>query len=146
MQQKYIFIKHLRHIIIGLAWTLAGVYMLGVVLLHIPAVQHAVASKTSEALQHKLGTKVSLGNISLGLLNRIVVDEVTVEDQQRHKMFSCHRLSAKIDITSIFEGRIVISSAQIFGMKAVLSKANLLSIASSSLTLSHPRTLQARLR
>ena len=98
--------------------------MLGVVLLHIPAVQHAVASKTSEALQHKLGTKVSLGNISLGLLNRIVVDEVTVEDQQRHKMFSCHRLSAKIDITSIFEGRIVISSAQIFGMKAVLSKAD----------------------
>lgn len=98
--------------------------MLGVVLLHIPAVQHAVASKTSEAIQRKLGTKVSLGNISLGLLNRIVVDEVTVEDQQRHKMFSCHRLSAKIDITSIFEGRIVISSAQIFGMKAVLSKAD----------------------
>lgn len=98
--------------------------MLGVVLLHIPAVQHGVASRTSEALQHKLGTRVSIGNISLGLLNRIVIDEVMIEDQQHHKMFSCHRLSAKIDIASILEGHIVISSAQIFGMKAVLSKAD----------------------
>ncbi|MGM9712758.1 MAG: translocation/assembly module TamB domain-containing protein [Prevotella sp.] len=110
-----------------MAWTLAGVYMLGVVLLHIPAVQHAIAYKTSKTLQEKLGTKVSVGNISLGLLNRIVIDEVMIEDHQHQKMFSCHRVSAKLDVSSLIEGRIVISSAQIFGMRAALTKASVTS-------------------
>lgn len=121
---KFKYIKRLRHIFAVLAWTLLGVYAIVVVLLHIPAVQQFVASAASDLLSEKLGTKVSVGNVNLGLLNRAIVDDVYIADQHQRDMLRCHRLSAKIEILPLLSGKIKISSAQIFGMKAVLSKAN----------------------
>lgn len=99
-------------------------YALVVVLLHIPAVQRFVASEASEALSKKLGTKVAIGNVNLGLLNRAIIDDVRILDQQHRDMLNCHRLSAKIDVLPLLNGRISISSAQIFSLDAKLSKAN----------------------
>lgn len=93
-------------------------------LLHIPAVQRSVASKVSEALSEELNTKVELGTINLGLLNRIIIDNVLIEDQQHRKMLQCHRVSTKIDIIPLLSGRISISSAQLFGLRGCLVKEN----------------------
>lgn len=93
-------------------------------LLHIPAVQRIVASETAEALSEKLGTKVSIGNVNLGFLNRAIIDDVIILDQQHHDMFLCHRLSAKVDILPLLSGKISISSAQIFGLQGQLTKAS----------------------
>lgn len=124
MQQNLKYIKRLRHIFAVLAWTLVGVYAVVVVLLHIPAVQHFVASEVSGVLSDKLGTKVQVGNVNLGLLNRAIIDDVLIKDQQHHDMLLCHRLSAKIEILPLLSGRISISSAQVFGMKAMITKAD----------------------
>ena len=117
-------IKRLKHIFASIAWVLVGVYAVVVVLSHIPAVQRFVASEVSTALEQKLGTKVHIGNVNIGLLNRIVVDDVRLEDQQQRELLMCHRVSAKLDVLDIIMGRITISSAQIFGMKAQLVKAD----------------------
>lgn len=93
-------------------------------LLHIPAVQRYVASEVSEVLSEKLNTKVDLGTVNLGLLNRIIIDDVLIEDQQHRKMLQCHRVSAKIDIIPLVSGRISISSAQLFGLRGCLVKAD----------------------
>lgn len=122
--EKSDIINKLRHIFASVAWTLIGVYATFVVLLHIPSIQQSLAEKTSEALSEKLGTKVSIGTISLGLLNRIVLDNISIDDQQKHPLLNCHRVSAKIDVIEVLRGNIVISSAQIFSMDAKINKAS----------------------
>ena len=72
------YIKRLRHIFAHIAWTIVCVYVVLVVLLHIPAVQRIMASTTADALADKLHTKVSIGNVNLGLLNRVILDDVLV--------------------------------------------------------------------
>lgn len=77
----------------------------------------------ADALSAKLGTTVSIGRVDLGLLNRIIIDDVLVLDQQHKKMLQASRLSAKVELLPLMQGRIVVNSAQFFGTKALLYKA-----------------------
>jgi len=75
-------------------------------------------------IAEKLGTHVSVGRIELGLLNRIIIDDVLILDQQQKEMLKAARLTAKIEIPALVQGKISISSAQIFGVKALFYKSN----------------------
>lgn len=114
--------KHLRHIISGVVWTMAGLYFALVILLHIPAVQGGLGSWVSSAIANKLGTKVEIGRVDLGFMNRLIIDDVTILDQKGDKMFTATRLSAKFDYLPLLKGKISLSSAQIFGMSVLLYK------------------------
>ena len=93
-----------------------------IVLLHIPTVQSFVGSQVAQALAGKFGTKVSIGRVNLGFLNRIIVDDVMMLDQQGDSMLYASRVSAKIDLIPLKDGKISISSAQLFGLNANLYK------------------------
>lgn len=121
---KLDYIKRVRHIFAHIAWTIVCVYAVLVVLLHIPAVQRFMASTASDALAEKLHTKVRIGNVNLGFLNRLIIDDILVEDQQRQKMLQCHRVSAKIDVLPLLSGRVSISSIQLFGLRGLLTQAS----------------------
>ncbi len=92
-------------------------------MLHLPAVQSFLGKQVATAVGEKLGTTVRVGHVDIGLLNRIVIDNVEILDQSDKSMLKASRLSAKYDITPLFKGRISISSAQLFGLKARLYKA-----------------------
>ena len=94
--------------------------MLLVVLLHLSPVQAFLGSEVAGALAQKFGTRVQVGSINLGFLNRIIVDDVRVFDQQGDSMLFASRLSAKVDCLPLLQGKVSISSAQLFGMKAKL--------------------------
>lgn len=114
--------KKIKKIISGIIWTIAGLVLLLYVLLRIPAIQQMIGNQVSSALEDKLGTKVSVGRVDIGLLNRITVDDVLIYDQQQKKMLQASRIAAKIDLMPLTEGRISISSAQLFGLHAILYK------------------------
>lgn len=99
-----------------------GSYLLLVTLLHIPAFQRFIGNQIENVLAEKLGTKVEVGQVNLGFLNRVIIDDVLIYDQMNKKMLTASRLSAKFDIVPLLEGRISVSSAQIFGLKANLYK------------------------
>lgn len=107
--------KHLVRIII---WTALAVYLFSFVLPRIPAVQTMLAATVSNAIANKLGTKVKVGRIDLRLLNRIIIDDMSVYDQQNSLMLRAGRVSATVELLPILDGRISISSAQMFGMRA----------------------------
>lgn len=113
-------LKNVRRIISMAIWLLIGLIVAIVVLLHVPTVQQFVGSKTAEALSKKLGTSVSLGRVDLGFLNRVIIDDFHLQDQKGEEMLSASRLSAKIDYLELAKGRIVVSSAQLFGLRAQL--------------------------
>ena len=87
---------------------------------HLPAAQRYIGSKVSEVLGEKLGTQVSVGRVDLGFLNRMIIDDVLIYDQQQKEMLQVARLSAKVELMPLTEGRISISSAQLFGARARL--------------------------
>ena len=89
-------------------------------MLHVPAVQSFIGKQVADAVGEKLGTKVEVGHVDLGLLNRIVIDDVLIYDQSGKHMLGASRLSAKFEISPLLHGRISISSAQLFGLKASL--------------------------
>ena len=77
-----------------------------------------VADELSEVLK----TKVVIGRINMGLLNRIIIDDVLLDDQSGQEMLKVTRLSAKFDIVPFFKGKISISSVQLFGFNINLRK------------------------
>ena len=123
-------LNRLKHIVNTVIWTIAGLYFTLIILLHLPAVKGVIGSEASDLLAHKLGTKVSIGNIDLGFLNRVILDDVLIYDQHGEKLLKSSRASVKIDIIQLFQGKISITSAQLFGSKinaykqTAYSKAN----------------------
>lgn len=66
-------------------------------------------------LSDYLKTEIRIGRTDIGLLNRIIVDDVLIMDQQQDTLLRAARLSAKLDIASILKGKIVINNTQLFG-------------------------------
>lgn len=108
-----------------MVWTVAGLYLSAIVLLHLPAVQGFLARKAAGAAGRKLGTEVRVGRIDLGVFNRFVLDDVLIYDQQKKRMLSASRIGAKVDLWHLLRtGEIDISSAQVFGLKADFYKTD----------------------
>lgn len=124
MQQNSSFfnLKRFKKIFTGILWTFIALYLLLVILLHLPPVQGYLGKQVSKALSGKLGTEVTVGSVDVGFFNRIIVDKLHVFDQQGDSLLHASRVAAKIDLSSISKGAIIISSAQLFGLKANLYK------------------------
>ena len=112
--------KKFKHICNGIIWTLIVLYLLLIVLMHLPSVQTFLGKEVAEALADKFGTKVEVGKVNLGFFNRIIIDDVMMYDQQGDSLIYASRLSAKIDYMAATQDKISVSSAQIFGLRANL--------------------------
>ena len=110
--------KLLKYIVNIVVWSLLTLYVMVMLFTHIPACQAFLGEKVAQAIGEKLGTKVSIGRVDLGFLNRVIIDDVLIYDQQQQMMLSAARLSARVDILPLTQGRISISSAQLFGANA----------------------------
>lgn len=91
-------------------------------MLNIPFVQHKITVAVTDELRKTLRTELSIGKIDIGLLNRIIIDDVRVEDRSGKEMLKVTRLSAKFSIHSLFQGKIIINSIQLFGFNISLNK------------------------
>ena len=114
--------KILKHIINWTVWTLVGLYTVVMISIHIPQVQHYLGTKAAQIIGEKLGTKVEIGQIDLGFLNRLILDNVLIYDQQQQPMVKAARITARMDVSALSLGKISISSAQLFGAHFQLYK------------------------
>ena len=115
--------KRIRTTIRWIVWTIISLYIVTIVLLHIPAVQGGIGAKIADLASEKLGTEVRIGHVDLGFLNRVIIDDLLIYDQHHKKMLSASRIGAKVDLIPLLQsGAINISSAQLFGLKADLYK------------------------
>ena len=116
--------KILKHIITWVVWTFVSLYAVIMIAIRIPQVQQYIGEKVSQAVGEKLGTTVEVGQIDLGFLNRLILDDVVIYDQQQQPMLKAARITAKVDFSPLAVGKIVISSAQLFGTHLRLYKAD----------------------
>ncbi len=119
---KFKRIKKYKKIISGVLWSLLGLFLLLTVLTHATQFQQFLGWQVAKVLSEKLGTTVSVGRVDVGFLNRIILDDVVILDQQQEELLRASRLSAKVDLLPLTEGRISISTAQLFGTHIKLYK------------------------
>ena len=112
----------LKHIVNWIVWTVLGLYATLMITINTPWAQEQLGNKVAEVVGEKLGTKVKVGRVDLGFLNRLILDDVVIYDQHNKQMVNVARMTAKIDLTPLALGKIVISSAQIFGAQLQLYK------------------------
>ena len=116
--------KILKHIFNVTIWVVLGLYLLLMGVVSIPAVQAYLGRHASHFLANQLGTSVSIERVDIGLFNRLTLDNVKILDQQGKDMLTARRLSATVDLLPLANGKISISSAQIFGTHAKLYQAD----------------------
>ena len=109
-------------------WTVLGLYLSIILLGSIPAVQRYMGNTAASLISDKLGTRVEVGSVSYGLLNRFVVDDLSIYDKSGLEMLKVSRASAKLSIRELLRGNIVITSSQLFGANAKLYKADVQSM------------------
>lgn len=103
-------------------WSWLGLYLGILILLNIPYVQGKLSHIVSKELSALLKTEVSVGHVDVGMLNRIIVEDVHIDDQRGEEMLKVSRLSARFEIMPLFEGRILINNVQLFGFSARLNR------------------------
>ncbi|WP_299233776.1 translocation/assembly module TamB domain-containing protein [uncultured Bacteroides sp.] len=117
--RKFTLLKHtLRTIIISMMVIYFGL----IALLNIPFVQQGISSFAVRELSKLLNTEVKIGNIDLGLLNRIIVNDMEIYGPEGERLVNIARFSAKFDIQAIIRGKISINSIQLFGSDFNLEK------------------------
>lgn len=91
-------------------------------MLNLPPVQKAIGGWVSDVVSEKIDSKVEVGKVDIGFFNRVIIDDIYIYDQQDSLLLASSRMSAKFDVIDALKGKISISSAQLFGLKAYLSK------------------------
>ena len=117
-------LKILKTIFNIVIWTVVGLYLMVILTFSIPSVQEYLGQKVAGMLSRKLGTSVSIGRLDYGLLNRLTLHEVNIKDQRGRDMLYAGRLSVRLDLLPLSEGKISIATAQLFGVHAKLYKAS----------------------
>lgn len=93
-------------------------------LLNLPYVQRKLGDEVAAVLTNIIGTKVKVGSINVGLLNRLIINDIEAVDQNGKPMLKVGRVSAKVDVWSTIQGQISIPSAQLFSASANIYKEN----------------------
>lgn len=118
----------------------------------IPAVQEYLGQRAAKVLAEKLGTSVTIGRLKYGLLSHLTLYQVNIKDQRGVNMLTAGRISAHLDLLPLADGKISISTAQLFSARGKfyqrdsLSKPNfqfaLDSLASKDTTSTSPLNLR----
>lgn len=87
--------------------------LLVALLFEIPAVQNFVAREATEIISRKLGTRISIDRVDIGLFYRVSLDGFYVEDFQLDTLLYAGRLDARIKSLGLFGGGLVFSRAEL---------------------------------
>ena len=63
-----------------------------------------------------------MGNVDVGLVNRAIIDNVSIEDREGNVLLKADRVSAKFDLRALLQGDIVINNVQLHNMHLNLAK------------------------
>ncbi len=100
--------------------TFLALYIGVIGLLRIPYIQRQVSGIVADELSRRLKTTVGIEQVDLGLLNRVIIRNLSIKDRTGKKLLQASRLSAKVDLSALFNGKIRINSTQLFGLQAYL--------------------------
>lgn len=107
----------------GIVGGIVLLLLVATVLLNTHAVQNKLVGMATQRLEEKLQTHVKLDDLSVNVFTQEVnLKGLEVEDQQQQKMLELERLSVNLDVTKLLARKLVISKADVEGVRARLLK------------------------
>ena len=90
-------------------------------LLNSPKVQRKMSATIASELENHIGTRVEIGGVHWLFPNDIVVDSLSIDDQEGEKLFSARRIAAKMEWKPLISKRqISIRNIRIFHPKLTI--------------------------
>lgn len=84
--------------------------------------QQKVANTATTVLSERLGVPVRIGNVDIEWFNRLVLEDLYLEDESGAVLFDANHVSAGFEILPLLNGKIVFSTIRLFGFSVSLSK------------------------
>ena len=107
----------------GIVGGIVLLLLVATVLLNTHAVQNKLVGMATQRLEEKLQTHVKIDDLSVNVFTQEVnLKGLEVEDQQQQKMLELERLSVNLDVTKLLARKLVISKADVEGVRARLLK------------------------
>ena len=76
----------------------------------------------TQELTRQLGVPVSIGRVAMEWPNRVVLEQLYLEDQQGRELFKALHVSAGLDMMPLLEGKLVFTTVRLFSPTVHLSK------------------------
>ena len=108
-------IRGLKYIVVFLLIFFWISYALPSSLLRIPQVQNRLSEVATHQLSDYLGVPVKIGHLDFEWFNRLVLEDLYLEDQQQQPLFEASHVSAGIEVLPLLKGQLVFTSARLFG-------------------------------
>ncbi len=115
-------IRKFEKILIHITGWALGIYAMVILLFSLPAMQKNLANWTASILSNQLNTKVQIGSINIGLLNKFIINDVILYEPSGKKMATVARMAASVDMIQMLTGGIAVNTAQLFSANATLYK------------------------
>lgn len=103
-------------------YTVVVLYLGTIIMLNIPYFQRRMAAWVEQGLADYLQTELHIGGVDIGLLNRIIVNDLDLKDRSGRPLLSVSRFSLSFDWRSLLQGRIDLRTAQLYGFRIRLDQ------------------------
>ena len=91
-------------------------------LLSIPAIQQKIISFTVNELHEQLGIDVTIEKVGIKFFNKIVLENLYLEDQSGEKLLEARRIAAGFNLLELFSKKLSFTTVQLFGINLHLTK------------------------
>lgn len=115
MQVPKIFVRITKF----LGWAILGLllmFLIVVVLIHLPPVQKQITRKLSTYLSSKIEAKVDIQRITFSILGNVNIDDLTVWDRDNSRIFSVHKIEVESSIYNLVTGDYIFDEVLIKGV------------------------------
>lgn len=92
--------------------------IVGMVLIQQPSTQTWIAGKATEYLSQKTGTKISVGSVEIGFFNKVILNEVFVEDQKKDTLAYIRSLDSRLSYFNPFNSTYHFNDLKLDGVRA----------------------------
>lgn len=97
-----------------------SLYLLILVAVKFDPIQSRLTKALCEALTEMVGSKVSIGQLEVGLFNRVIVNDLVILDQRQDTLLQAGRATAKIELRSLFRRQLSLRSVSLLDARVKL--------------------------
>lgn len=123
-KRKFAVIKKLRTFARWAAALLFGGYLLLLCVFNLPFSRRILAQTAASWLSERLQAHVEIGDLRVGMLNRLTLENLRLDDRTGGPLLCAGLVSAKIEWAPLAAGQVKLRSAQLLDARLALRKEN----------------------
>ncbi|MEG2067134.1 MAG: translocation/assembly module TamB domain-containing protein [Tannerellaceae bacterium] len=97
-------------------------YAVPAILLQVPYLQRKISTIATIELSNRLGVPVKIGKVDIEWFNRLVLENLYLEDQNGVPLFEATHVAAGFEVLPLLDGKFVFTTVRLFGFSVNLKK------------------------